>query len=504
MRKLRDIPIKQKLIVILMATTMAALLVAGVGIVVSDSFLFRQSMGRDLSALTQMIADISTAEVAFEDQRAAEETLAALRARPHVVAACLYLEENTELARYARGNATTACPTPSGPGEVAFGKDDLTVRRPVMLNGRRIGTLTLLYDLDEIAARRRIYGAAVLGLLLLASALALLLTSRLRAVIETPISHLAQTAAKVGETQDYGIRAQKLSGDELGLLTDAFNAMLARIQLRDQELRAAKEQLEARVAERTVDLENELAERRRAEAELERSNSDQQQFAYVASHDLQEPLRMVYSYMNLIAEQYSGKLDAEADEFIGYAVDGARRMRQLITDLLEYSRVGRRGRELQRTDCGALLKEVRANLELTIAESKAVVTNDALPVVMAEPLEIRQLLQNLIANAIKFRTAEAPRVHIIARREGNWWHFSVMDNGIGIDAEHHRRIFVIFQRLHDRMTYAGTGIGLAICNKIVTRMGGRIWVESEPGKGSVFHFTMPANAGDAVSSEAMN
>lgn len=226
--------------------------------------------------------------------------------------------------------------------------------------------------------------------------------------------------------------------------------------------------------------------------ELARSNEDLEQFAYVASHDLQEPLRTVTSYVQLLAKRYKGKLDAEADEFIGFAVEGAIRMWNLVNDLLTYSRVGMQGSELEPADSDAVLAESVKDLKVAIEENEALVTHDPLPNVMADRSQLGQLFRNLIGNAIKFRGSEPPRVHISSSRNGNGWTFSVSDNGIGIAPEYSERIFVIFQRLHSREEYAGTGIGLAVCKKIVERHGGRIWVKSDVGKGTVFYFILPA------------
>ncbi len=240
-----------------------------------------------------------------------------------------------------------------------------------------------------------------------------------------------------------------------------------------------------------------ITERKRAEEalakrteELARSNADLERFAYVASHDLQEPLRMVASFTQLLAKRYRGKLDGDANEFIGYAVDGARRMQILINDLLTYSRVGTRGKDFNPTNCEAALEAALTNLKKGIEETGAVVSHDPLPTVPADETQLGQLIQNLVGNALKFHGSAPPRVHVSAQEVDGEWRFSVRDNGIGIDPQHADRIFVIFQRLHTAAEYPGTGIGLAISKKIVERHGGRIWVESEPGHGATFYFTL--------------
>ena len=225
--------------------------------------------------------------------------------------------------------------------------------------------------------------------------------------------------------------------------------------------------------------------------ELERSNADLEQFAYVASHDLQEPLQMVSSFVQLLARRYQGKLDSTADEYIGYAVSGAARMRALINDLLSYSRVGTRGGKFEETDCESVLAVALNNLSVAIEQAHATVTHDPLPTVLADRSQLLQVFQNLIGNALKFRAGKPACVHIGAVARDEEWLFCVHDEGEGIDPQYFDRIFIIFQRLHRRNEYEGTGIGLAICKKIIERHGGRIWVESEPGKGATFYFTMP-------------
>ncbi|MBN1813034.1 MAG: GAF domain-containing protein [Anaerolineae bacterium] len=255
------------------------------------------------------------------------------------------------------------------------------------------------------------------------------------------------------------------------------------------------------------ELQQELTERVRIEAiraraekrlalyaeELERSNRELEHFAYVASHDLQEPLRMVKSYLQLLERRYTGKLDQDADDFITCAVDGAARMHMLINDLLTYSRVSTRAKPFEPTDCSAILNHALSNLRVAIEESKATITFDDLPIVGADATQLTQVYQNLISNAIKFHKKDIPPcIHVSAERQEDEWRFSVRDNGIGIAPEHTERIFLIFQRLHTREEYPGTGIGLAVCKKIIERHGGRIWIESEPEEGSTFYFTIPA------------
>lgn len=234
-----------------------------------------------------------------------------------------------------------------------------------------------------------------------------------------------------------------------------------------------------------------LEQETRQRQELSRSNTELQQFAYVASHDLQEPLRMVTSYLQLLERRYKGKLDADADDFIGYAVDGAARMRRLINDLLTYSRIGTRGQPFELTPAAKLVDQAIANLKIAIEESEATVRYPELPNILVDPTQFVQLFQNLISNAIKFRGDAPPVVQIQVDQQENAWRFAVQDNGIGIDPQYAERIFVIFQRLHSRAEYAGTGIGLAVCKKIVERHGGRIWVQSQLGQGATFYFTIP-------------
>jgi light-regulated signal transduction histidine kinase (bacteriophytochrome) len=290
------------------------------------------------------------------------------------------------------------------------------------------------------------------------------------------------------------------------------------IKAAEAALRQSRDELEGLVAQRTEELREanahlavELDERRRAEyrlaqyaSDLARSNAELEQFAYVASHDLQEPLRMVSSFTQLLAKRYQDKLDQDAQEFINFAVDGATRMQNLINDLLAYSRVGTRGKPFRPTDGEAVFKMAVDNLARSITKNDAVITHDPLPTVSGDEVQLTQLFQNLIGNAVKFHGREKPRVHVSARQQDGEWVFAVRDNGIGMAPDQQERIFSIFQRLHHRSEYPGTGIGLAICKKIVERHGGRIWVESEVGRGSTFYFTVKEGQDESITKRELS
>ena len=287
---------------------------------------------------------------------------------------------------------------------------------------------------------------------------------------------------------DLKVRTGLAHGEgELMQLARAFDEMAASLERRvserqraEVELKALNDDLERRVVVRTT--------------ELKRSNEELEQFAYVASHDLQEPLRMVTNYLALLRQRYGGKLDTNADEFINFALDGAERMQSLIVGLLSYSRVGTQGKPFEPIACEQVLARALSNLKIAIEESGAVVTHDLLPVIMGDPVQLTQLFQNLISNGVKFRGQQPPLVQVGIERKGHEWQFSIRDNGIGIAAKDFERIFMLFQRLHGRDKYPGTGIGLSFCKKIVERHGGQIWLKSEPGKGTTFFFTLPAIA----------
>jgi len=366
--------------------------------------------------------------------------------------------------------------------------------------------LCILTELDQaeasapIVALRNSTFAAGAAMVLCAASLGVIFTR----TITGPVLQLVKATEEIG-AGNLNYRIEATGRDEIGQLAAAFNDMTGKLKQAEGELRKHRGHLEELVEERAAklkrtngDLEAEIVERKRAAeqlkrtmADLQHSNKELEEFAYVASHDLQEPLRMVSSYTQLLARRYQDQLDQDAHEFIGYAVDGAERMRRLINDLLTYSRVGTRGKPFGKTDCQQALQDTLANLQTAIDETDATVTHDQLPTVLADASQLIQVFQNLVSNAIKFRGQAPPAIHIGAQRQDGEWVFSVRDNGIGIEPQYYERIFVIFQRLHPGDEYPGTGIGLAISKRIVERHGGRIWVESELGEGATFYFAIP-------------
>jgi len=293
--------------------------------------------------------------------------------------------------------------------------------------------------------------------------------------IQKGLDEILQSAKAVTEG-DFSRKATAFSGDEIGILAGDFNTMAAALERLEKENREVNSSLEKKVKQRT--------------AEMESKNKELEQFAFVASHDLQEPLRTISGFAELLQQQYKGKIDPTADKFLDYIMQSSERMKVLIKDLLDYSRIGRE-KEASSVDCDQLLKEVLADLFKIIGETGAVVRTGHLPVIRAYATEMKLLFQNLISNSIKFHgPGRAPSLDIGSVTENGHWKFYVKDNGIGIDPQFQERIFIIFQRLHNRSAYDGSGIGLAHCKKIVELHGGNIWVESDPGKGSTFFFTI--------------
>lgn len=344
--------------------------------------------------------------------------------------------------------------------------------------------LALITEIDQeeayepIARLKRTIAFFAVGVALLA----ILIGWAVALKITKPLDLLLEATEELGKG-NLEVSIDLSGRDELSILGRSFSAMAKKLNatLISRDKLAAEIRIRKQVEKRLEAVKN----------DLERSNKDLQQFAYVASHDLQEPLRMVSSYTQLLGERYRDQLDEKANKFIHYAVDGAIRMQRLIQDLLMFSRVNTHGHSFQAVDSHAALGQAIANLQAAITETGALVTCDELPEVYGDETQLTQVFQNLIANGIKFQKDRRPTVHISALRTDTAWQFSVADNGIGIEDAYREKLFIIFQRLHTRQEYPGTGIGLALCKQIITRHSGQIWFTSEPGQGTTFYFTIP-------------
>lgn len=508
--------IRGKLLAVVMAATASALLMAGSVLLAAEWVRLRQELRRDLEALASIAVEQTSASLAFQDPESASEVLRSLRSKPHVLAACLYQADGAVFASFQRRGSLGRCP-PARYGEGSrFGEGLAELWRPVVVGGRQAGTVLLRSDLGWVWRRLRLQGLILTAALAFAALGAFLLSLRLQRVIAGPVEELADVTAMVRVLGDYSVRATPSSDDEVGVLVDGFNRMLAQIQQRDAALLAAKGVLEERVEERTRALAEELRERRRTEAELELKNRDLEasnreldDFAYIASHDLKEPLRGIHNYAGFLIEDYQDSLDADGRAKLATLMRLSRRMETLIDTLLHYSRVGRVDLAWSDVDLDALVRELIESLQPSLAPAGAEVhIANPLPTVRCDRARIDEVFRNLIVNAVKYNEAATPRVEIGALPPGSAAGsetppleagpvFYVRDNGIGIPARHQDVVFDIFKRLHGRDAFGGgSGAGLTIVKKVVERHGGRIWLESTPGEGSTFYFTLRGSGRD--------
>lgn len=488
-----------KLAGVIMLASSIVVVFAASALIVLSIVSGRQRKVEELKTLADVTGENCAAALAFDIPEDAASMLSSLDAQPSIVLAVLYDEGGKVFSTY-RNSERRAPDKPPRAMRMGHAYSDgrLTVHRPVMLRGRLLGTLCLVDDLSSVRAAMMQETALMAALAAASLGLAYLLARGLQRLVSGPILALTDVARHVTEERDYSVRVKGEQEDEVGVLVATFNEMLAGIQDRDSALRTSNRKLAEEIHERREaqaelrQLNRTLEDRvRRRTLELQRSNEELERFAYVASHDLQEPLRTIGNFARLIERRYKGRLDQDADEFIQFLTDGAARAQTLINDLLQFSRVGTHGKEFEDVDCGELVDQVWRSMSAAARESGAEISTSDLPTVRGDRGQLTQLFQNLIGNAIKFcKPGERPRIRVVAERQEGGTLFRVEDNGIGIDSKYFERIFVLFRRLEGNK-YSGTGIGLAICKKIVQRHGGEIWVESSPGEGTTFRFTIP-------------
>src|SRR5947207_583080 len=515
MRFLQDVSLKQKLMAIIMLTSSAALLLACAAFVLYELDEFRKDMVDDLTIKADVIGSQSMAALKFKDPKAATEILDKLKkTEKHIMVACIYGRDGKVLAKCQRADVKVDFPLPAPLYNTrSFKGEYVELFHEIIDDDRRdLGTVYLKSDLLELNARLEQYANIVAVVLVVSMGVSWLLSFRLQRVVSQPILHLAKTTRVVSAEKNYSLRAVKQGNDELGELIDGLNEMLAQIQARDAELEQGRQYLEHRVQERTKELQLEIAERKQTEERLkatalrlERSNRELQDFAYVASHDLQEPLRKVQAFGDRLKAACSKAIGAEGSDYLDRMQAAAKRMQTLIDDLLAFSRVTTKANPFEPVDLNRIAQEVLSDLEVRIQQSGGQVELGELPAIDADPLQMRQLFQNLFGNALKFNQEGRPPVVKVRGQAVNQparesaangqveevCQITVEDNGIGFNEKYLDRIFILFQRLHGRSAYEGTGIGLAICRKIADRHGGSITAKSTPGEGSTFVVTLP-------------
>jgi signal transduction histidine kinase len=477
----RHLSLQWKLLWVSMLASGTTLLLICMALIIYDRMTFRQVLVRQLAGQAEMLGWNSASALLFDDPGAAAETLTALRAEPRVIAAGIYRANGQLFATYERPAPTAPAVLPAQLGAPAdghrFEDAHLALFRPIVGSGQAIGTVYILADLYEIQQRLVRY-LGIAGTVGLASfALALMISSWLQRRISRPLLQLAQTARIVSAEKDYTVRVMANSRDELGLLVDAFNEMLTQIQWRDAALQQAHDELEQRVIERT--------------AQFEAANQELEAFSYSISHDLRAPLRAINGFARILLEEQAPHLADEAQEYLQLVRDNAQYMGQLIDGLLTFSRLSRQPLIKQPVAPADLVRQVLSDLRAAQAGRRIDLTVGDLPMCQSDPVLLKQVFANLLANALKFTSQREVAVIAVGCREaqGEQVYF-VRDNGVGFNMAYADKLFGVFQRLHRAEDYEGTGVGLAIVQRIIHRHGGRVWAEAAVDQGATFYFTL--------------
>lgn len=486
MRRLsfRNLPIRQKLTCGAMLVSSVALLLTCGAFLTYDYMTFRNTKAQRLSSIAQIIGFNSTSALLFNDPGSAETTLSALRTTGAVACAGIYGKDGQRFAAYRR-DQNAPCSAldriEAIPGEMyQFSGDHLAMFSPIDSDGERIGTVYIESDLQELHARARRFLAIAVVVLALAVVVVFFISHRIQRFISEPILQLSAAARTISLHKNYSVRVPRGSDDELGLLVNTFNEMLAQVEQRDAELHRAGEELEQRVLDRTAD--------------LAAANAELQAFTYSVSHDLRAPLRHIDGFSRILIDEHSSKLDAPALHLLRRVREGATHMGQLVDDLLNLSRVSRQELRVQVTGLNSIVEGVVASLA---AETKERVIDwriGRLPFVECDPGLMKQVFSNLLANAVKFtRVRERAVIQVDKKTENGETAVFVRDNGVGFSLKYADKLFGVFQRLHRAEDFEGTGVGLATVQRIIGKHGGRVWAEAELDQGATFYFTMSAN-----------
>jgi len=476
----RNLQIRGKMILILLCVSALSLFLFSSLDLYRELQLFKKNMVRNLTVLASTVGANSRAAIVFNDAVAGKRILSSLKEEPQIDFAALYDKDGKIFVTYSRDEAVPFEPPEIKDERYKIGKTHFEIVRNILLEDKVIGKIYLRSHMEELQAEFRNYAFLAGIMLFVTLAIAFFVSVKLQSIISRPILSLAEVAKKISNESDYSIRAHYESKDELGILYSGFNEMLEQIQ---------KETTERKRAEKEI---------KRYAADLEKANEELRDFTFTASHDLQEPLRKVITFGYRLEKAWSGNQEKEALSYIERMQTSAFRMRQLIEDLLKFSRTAAKVGDFQSVNLEEVVEEVILDLEIQIEESKGAVKVEALPTLNADKRQMLQLFQNLISNGLKFaRPGQPPMVSLksVLLPDG-YWKILVEDNGIGIDGKYQDRIFKPFERLHASGEYQGSGMGLAICNKIVSRHKGTITAESSANQGTRFVITLPEKQAD--------
>jgi len=461
------------------------MLVSGIAVLITclaffsyEFYSFRERTLQKISTYGEIIAENSTAALAFENKSDAEEILNALKAEKDIELAVLYDSKGNYFCSYSLTGNLMEHPLKPGNQGYYFTKSSAEGFQPIIENTRQVGTLFLKFDLNSIYSRFRLYSIIVIIILCVSFLISFLLSRVLQKVISKPIIALEKTAIAISERKDYSVRAVKLSNDEVGSLTDAFNLMLIQIQRQTKTLNEFNQNLEQKVKERTK--------------ELEEANKELESFSYSVSHDLRAPVRSINGYMNIFMEDYAGQLDEEGKALLNTVLKSGVKMGSLIDDLLAFSKLGRKALIKAELVMKDLVLFIWDDISKTEGDRDIECIFERLPNAFAERAMISQVWVNLISNALKYSKNKSKTIiEISGEQKDNEVIYSIKDNGSGFDMRYYNKLFGVFQRLHSAEEFEGTGVGLAIVERIIKKHGGRIWAESEVDKGATFYFSLP-------------
>ena len=480
--------IRRKLVTAMMLTSTTVLVLAGAALIVYDVVSSRRALAGALTTRAEILAANSTAALAFDNAEDATQVLASLKTDPGMVVAALYDGRGRLFATFRADAPATVFPRAPARQGAWFERGAVVVHRPVVEEGRVLGTIYLQSDLRVLAGRLRVFTLAVLLATAGSVAVAFVLSTWLQRGIASPIRTLADAARRVSEGKEYSVRASVVSDDELGLLTRAFNEMLGELQQRDAALRAS----EARLRQLNGDLERRVQVRT---AELEASNRELEAFSYSVSHDLRAPVRHIDGFADLLRRQSASGLNDKALHYVETISESAKHMGELIDDLLSFSRMGRSEMQQTSVSLDRIVADARATLSAELAGREIVWSISPFPEVPGDPAMLHLAFTNLLSNAVKYTRGRTPaRITIAADENEDEVVLFVQDNGAGFDMAYKDKLFGVFQRLHAAEEFEGTGIGLANVRRIIQRHGGRVWAEGHLGQGATFFVALPKEA----------